>query len=443
MFASLEFCRGRYIWFLGDDDIPVVETVERSLTAIESNDVDMYIFNGMSIDINGALTSERMLKINSPYLDLSSMDDVTFACGFVYVLAGISNLIFRRSIALVDVVEEISDLPEIYSHVVWLLRCFANSRVRIVAQPLVSYRSDDPQRKLGHFKRYARRKEIGDHFIWSFGLVRLLQYLLDSGTLSAGGISRIYDGRTDGTRFRLLDEVVNQIYLQIKSGTFSKEKRNLVSRKDFGLARDFLYRVDLFSFDTMSILEELLGILERKSHDIFWRRKAINAYQRFERVFSAQFAENFYRPVKAGMLLNYRIYRTPVGFVALSDTAHHRRESVLSYIDPLEEYPDVLTGITLETVQARIVQVVEDQRSFFSRPLNLASAAWQIADGLHHIGHNALVIGQASQTLSGLRAHEVEIQRQSTFALRLLTYRLFFGPLRHAWRWIRRKMKMA
>ena len=442
MFASLELCRGRYIWFHGDDDIPVVQTVEWLLTTIESNDVDMYVFNSMSIDIDGAPTSERFLKINSSYLDLSG-DDVTFACGFVYALAGISTVIFRRSIALVDVVKEITNLQEIYSHVVWLLRCFANSRVRIVAQPLVFYRNDDPKRQFSHFKRYARRKEIGDHFIWSFGLIRLLQYLLDSGTLSAGGISRIYDGRRDGTRFRLLDETVNQIYLQMKSGIFSKEERNLVSRKDFNLARDFLYRVDLFSFDTMSILEELLSILERRQKDMFWRRKAIDACQRFERVFFAQHAENFYRPLKVGILMDYRIYRTPTGFAALSGSAHHQRESVLSYIDPLEAYPNILTGITLEAVQARIVQVVAEQINFSSRPSSLVSAASQMADGLHHIGHNMQVIGQASHTLSGLRAHEVEIQRQSTFALRLLTYRLFFGPLRHVWRWSLRKMKMA
>ncbi|MHB8248727.1 MAG: glycosyltransferase family 2 protein [Acidithiobacillus sp.] len=442
MFASLEFCRGRYIWFHGDDDIPVVGTVEWLLTTIESGDVDMYIFNSMAIDINGAPTSERFLKMNSAHVDLSG-DSVVFSCGFLYVLAGISTVVFRRSMAFADVAKEIANLQEIYAHVAWLLRCFARSRVRIVAQSLVSYRTDDTQRSFTHFKRYAKRKKIGDHFVWSFGLIRLLQYLLDSGTLSAGGISRIYDGRRDGTRFRLLDETVYQIYLQMKSGMFSKERRNLVSRKDFKLAREFLYRVDLFSFDTMSILEELLSMLERRPKDIFWRRKAINVCQRFERVFFAQHAENFYRPIKAGLLMGYRIYRTPSGFVALSDSAHHRRESVLSYIDPLEAYPDILTGITLEAVQARIVQVVAEQTNFASQPSNLVSAASQIADALHHIGHNIQVIGQASHTLSGLRAHEVEIQRQSTFALRLLTYRLFFGPLRHAWRWTRRKMKMA
>jgi glycosyltransferase involved in cell wall biosynthesis len=436
MFASLEHCRGRYIWFHGDDDIPVVQTVEWLLQTLGSDDVDMYIFNGVAIDNDGGQTSERFLKMNRTYLDLIG-DDIVFACGFLYTLAGISNVVLRRSKASGKLAKEIIGLQEIYAHVVWLLRCFSSSRVRLIAQPLVFYRVDDPQKTYDHFVRYAIRNKIGNHYVWSFGLIRLLKYLLESGTLSAEGISRIYDGRRDGTRFRALDDTIHHIYLQIKSGIFSEEKRNIVTKEEFNLARDFLYRVDLFSFDSMAVLEKLIVMQERKNKVIFWRRKVDRLCKQFEEVFRAQHKDNYYRPLRSGTLMGFRIYKTPSGFVALSNKIHHRREEILSYMDPLDEYPNVLVGESLELVQVSVARTIQDQQKLALS--NHDSAAIQVADGLYQIGHNIKIIGDLSHKLSGLRTDEIELQRQSTFALRLLTYRLLFGPLRRVWVWALKK----
>lgn len=442
MFASVEFCRGRYIWFHGDDDIPIPRTVEWLLEALVSDDVDLLISNGISIDIDGATIVDRVLKMNASHIDVIG-GDIVFACGFLNVLAGISGVVFRRSMADMTAAREISGLQEIYAHVAWLIHCFSRARVRILARPLVYYRTDDPIKTLKHFKRYAKRNGIGDHYVWSFGLIKLLNYLLDSGDLSADEIGRIYDGRRDGTRFRFIDQIVHSIYEQTLDGIKDKNPRNRVSREALKGAKDFLYRVDLFSFDTMVILDKLVDEQCRTDSNRFLRRLRTHSLSKeFERVYFAQLSDNFYRSIAVGRLMNYRIYRTPVGFVALADAVHDRRESILSHIDPVEEYPDVVTSAQLETVQHIIIEIVEQQQLMSREESgNPVTPIAEIANSMRRISDDVHASVHTADLLARLRTTEVEISRQSTYVFRLLSYRLLLAPLRRGLIFLRNHWK--
>ena len=428
MFASVELCRGRYIWFHGDDDVPIPQTINWLLASFITDEVDMYITNSVSINDNGVTIAERLLKINSPCIDVSG-GNIVFACGFLHVLAGISGVVFRRSMADVNVARELSGLQEIYAHVPWLIHSFARGRVSIIAQPLVYYRTDDPVNTLQHFKKYAKKNEIGDHYVWSFGLIKLMNYLLDSGDITVSDIALIYDGRRDGTRFRFIDEMIFQAYRQIKAGLDDTSGRNLISQQEFEYAKLFFYRVDLFSFDTLSILEKLMACKceTRNWYGFLKQYKAGKLCKKFEKVFHEQLADNFYRPLFCEKSTCYTIYRTPVGYVALADMVHNERESILSYLDPLEQYPDILTGAQIETIRNKINQVIEQQQ----RNRNRTSANHVLP--IKQIGVTMQHIGNGINALIHSREREIEIMRQSTYASRLFTYQLLMAPFRRVW----------
>lgn len=425
MFASVELCNGRYIWFHGDDDIPLAASIDGLLTGLIENDVDLYVTNSISIDIDGVILADRLLKMNAPYIDVAGAGQLVFACGFLHVLAGISGVVFRRSMVDMNAAREVSGLQEIYSHVAWLIHCFSHARIRIIARPLVYYRTDVPSQQLQHFKVYAKNKGIGDHYVWSFGLVKLLNYLLDCGDLTAADVARCYDGRRDGTRFHMLDEIIAQIYNQIKSGLKDLDSRNRVSKAEFEDAKRFLYKIDLFSFDTVSILGEILEVQDRyRGRNLYlWRYKVRALSRKFERVFRRQLADGFYRHLTVGSLRNYTIYRTPVGYAALSDEINGDRASVLSYLDPMEKYPEVLTGIEIKVVHDKIEQVVR-------RQLDLEKAFADPTLGVGNLGSALKSIGDGIHAYTASHVQEVEIARQRSYVVRLLGYRLVFVPLR-------------
>lgn len=434
MYASMDMCNGRFIWFHGDDDIPVPQTVDYLLGVLADDDVDLFITNSVSIDDSGVILADRLLKINRSYLDLNGRDMV-FACGLLHMLAGISSVVVRKSMADVTIAQAISHIQEIYSHVVWLIRCFGRARVRIISRPLVYYRTDEPIKTFRHFKKYAKRRGIGDHYIWSFGLIGLLNYLLDAGDLTGEDIGRIYDGRRDGSRFRMIDELVFQVYMQIMGAMRAGGARNRVSLSEMRGAMELFWKVDLFLFDTIVILKEIVALQNAKyGSGILIGRGRIKALcKKFEKTFFAQSEDNFYRPLVAGRLSNYRIYRTPAGFVALSDAVHHRRGEVLSYIDPLEEYPDILVGDQLAVVESRIVKAVGRERmsgSEDSQPIEYFGRKLEVAIG--RVAEDVHAIRTDSHRICGVRVQEVEIFRQGSWLLRLLTYQ-FLWPLRWAW----------
>ncbi len=433
MFASVALCQGRFIWFHGDDDIPVPDTVELLIKTLLADDVDMLISNSASIDMDGVMITDRLLKMNHSHVDLTS-GDIVFAAGFLHILAGISGVVFRKAMADVALARSISEVQEIYAHVVWLLRCFSRARVRILGQPLVYYRTDDPRKTLRHFEKYARTKGIGDHSVWSFGLIRLLNILLESGDLRAADIGRIYDGRRDGTRFRLVDQIIHQLYLQVRASRSDASTRNRVSDEMLRQAMSFLFKVDLFSFDTLSLLQAILTIQNRNPgfKGVFVRRELARLYKQFEKTYFAQLSENYYRPLRIGRSVNYTIYRTPVGFVALSEAAHAWREQVLSFLDPMEVYPEILVDATLEALHHKVAQVVASQQLLAGDEAVSGAPKKSLESTLLRITEDLHAIRSVNQELVGLRAQEMEIARQSSYLLRLLTYRPLL-PLRHAW----------
>lgn len=440
MFASLEFCNGRYVWFHGDDDIPVPETIDWLIQNIESNDVDMYVFNTQLIDVHGAPISDRTLKINQHFVDITG-DDLVFACGFSYSLAGVSNVVFRRSMADLKCIEEICGIQEIYSHVTWLIRCYAKGAVRLSSKFLVYYRNDDPEKTYQHFQKYAKKTGIPDRFVWGVGLAGHLMYLVDTGTLTYKGIAAIYDGRRDGTRFRLVDEIIMQIFLQVKNYIEHGADRQYISRDVFSLVKSFLYRVDLFLYDILSVIDNLFIIAEKRKSGAIGGLRAkkisVEMYGLFEEIFYGQLEPNFYRQIYVCRFMNYTIYRTPCVFVAIADSSLPERARILSYIDPVDERLEVLVESSISDVEEKIRISIGIFKEKLMESAHLSIPLYEISGSLRDLSDSAQLISKSKKSVSDLRHLSTEMLRQSTFVFRLVFWRILFSPLRYALRFAR------
>lgn len=432
MFASVEFCRGRYVWFHGDDDIPIPGNIESLLSHLHSDEVDLFVTNSITIDAFGKKISDRIFKINNEFVDFTG-GKVVCACGFIAGFAGISGVVFRKSMADISVANNISKIQEIYAHVAWLIHCFSQAKIRVLSQPLVYYRVDEEVNTFNHFVKYAKRIGVGNYYVWSFGLIKLLNYLLDSGDLSARDISMIYDVRRNGTRFRLVDQIIYSIFLQIKDSVKDRDPRSFVSQEDIRFATDFFYKIDIFSFDTLTILEEIVSIHSRKSsvYKLSVSSRTAKLFRQFQNTFNAQISDNFYRPVTVELVKGYRIYETPVGYVAISDSVHTRIESILCYIDPVDDYPDIITSQSIYDLRNKIIYKMDSSEPDDNlNDLTIYKSFEKVLLSLRSINNSIISISKVGNELADMKAHENEIYRQSTFALRLLTFKLFFNAKR-------------
>ena len=435
MFGAVDLCRGRFIWFHGDDDIPILNTIEIVLGMLAADEADLVVANSVSIDTQGIVIADRVLKINAAYLDVD-MSRAVWACGFSYVLAGISAVIFRRSMVDTVVSQEIANVQTIYAHVAWLIRSFTKGRIRILSAPLVYYRTDDPEKTLEHFKRYAEQNSVGDYEIWSFGLIRLLRYLWEHRCLTLVDLSRIYDGRRDGTRFRLIDEVIFQMYRQVRAG-LDGGARNEVPKQDFVKAKEFLCSVDLFAHDRLFILDKLAGEADKL--------KQKKLCQEFEIMFERQRESSFYRPLLVECLQNYKIYQTPVKFVALSNAACGRRAEILSWLDPLEEGLDVIVDTSLVGVRGKIDNIERRRRGWLfagngAEWVNGEAKVGGIAYSVNLVGMELRHLSEEVRRNGTLNAQGLEMGRQNTYLWRALSYHLVGARLGKVWRKIRRRI---
>ena len=442
MFASLQFCRGKYVWFHGDDDIPVPETIDWLIQDLSSEHVDMYVFNTQSIDVNGAPISDRTLRINSDYVDFFSGDDLVFACGFSYSLAGVSNVVFKRSMADLGCIDEITKIQEIYSHVTWLIRCYSSGVIRLSSKFLVYYRNDHPDKTYKNFQKYAKNTGIPDRHVWGIGLAGHLEYLVDVGALSYRGVGTIYDGRRDGTRFRLVDEIVMQMFLQVKNYVDNGDDRQYVSREHFASIRAFLYKVDLFLYDSLSVLDDIFVVSEKRKHGgmgrFAARRVCSDLNPLFERVFYGQLGANHYRAMYVRRFMDYTIYRTPCVFVAIADASLSKRARVLSYIDPVEEFPGVLVGVDARDVEKKVLASIELFKSNFLVSANCLTPWYEISESLHNLSDSVSVISHSQKMVSDLRHQSTEMLRQASFLIRLVFWRIPFAPFRYGSHLMRR-----
>jgi len=358
LFRSLSFAQGEYVWFLGDDDVIHLVNFESTYELLERGQHDLIIFNSALISPRGAVVSLQSMPMNGVELE-SSVSKLVETIGLLFTFAGVSNVIQRTSKISVETGLEWLGVSKIYSHVAWMVDAHRDSKAVFVNSPLVFYRQNDYS--TGHWERVAEKQEVPNLYFWSLGIVRLLNKLVARGALQAIQAGLIFELAGDGSRYRLLDDIVFKTYQQLELWAKTGEDRQKLTTSELAEILDFCQRCDPMLFDIVRAIErghealqatmtkpygdvraQLLETFSREFIDLYTQRQA-----------SGQFFTRF-----AGSLHGYDVYRTPKACVAIIQGDVALREKVLRVVDPISSGARVLVGETMQDVDAQVRAVV-------------------------------------------------------------------------------------
>ncbi len=359
IFHSAELCRGTFIWFLGDDDIPNLSTVLHLLRLLQSDRYDFLFFNSLYVDAHAGNLDSWFLDMNREIFE-APFSAIAPALGFISTLAGLSNVVCRRSRLDKTTWPEIVKVSYIYSHVVWWYLSFNGGRAAIVNRPLVSYRVDDSGAIGVDFRTVATKSEVGDHHFWTVGLIRLFIFMEERGAITANQIRNIWERRRDGSAFRLLDDIFSQFFSQVILGVRSDEKRNRLTDEVFNLCRRWFLRVDPSSFEGMKVIELVHAATRLPKEDA--ESRAVWVTQDFEALFVHRLKRSHRYLNIVSRYKGYDIYVHISGYVAIAWTSLVDRQDLLRRIDLPENDNDIVVGSDEPTLHKRIDELLEAMR---------------------------------------------------------------------------------
>jgi glycosyltransferase involved in cell wall biosynthesis len=414
IFHSISGCRGEYVWILGDDDIPNLDTFRQAVEVVRSKQYDFIFYNSMFIDANGGVTGGQLARINT---DLLEVDFTAGACavGLTSNFAGLSNVMFRKEDVLKVDFEEVLRNTNVYSHVAWWLIAFQGGKMAVINQPLVMYRVDEDEKIFKHFQKLAKRTNVGDYYFWSIGLVRLLTYLENQGALTAEDIRNNWEFRREGGAYRLIDNISHLIHQQIRTGALLQERRNKMSNAQLDECLNWLLRIDPGFFECAERIRDIYAArdsveIERlsaefeilRNHKILTGNRYLGQIGRYE---------------------GYAIYKHLRGFVAFSDTMPIDYQDFLRTLDPRPMGEDILTHETLPELR-EIIRGHAERKSRRTRRLSPhAEGMHRAASAVERLASNADLMNAQIARIEHRSFAEIgqglEIYRQASLLWRL------------------------
>ena len=343
---STQLCKGEFIWFLGDDDITVIDGFEQNYNLLSKRDADYFLFNPAITNHRGNLEILQNIRINRPEIR-TSIHGLIALVGLQFTLAGLSNQIIRRRMLDVDRGLFYLRKSPIYSHVAWIVDALGGKRSEercvLVNRPLVYYRENDYSD--GHWRRRAAREKIGDHYCWCGGLVKLLSALIEEKQLTPAEVGGIFEVDRNGGRYRLIDDVLFKYFNQLQTArAYPSEPRQRITDEEFATAEMFFYSVDPTTYDLVKLLGELRALVGK-------RREFDRSAARFEKVFRERQSAGQFAPFVSQVAYGYEIIKTPLQYVAIRQGVG--REAVMQTIDPLSRGDEVLVAENLDGLLAQ------------------------------------------------------------------------------------------
>ncbi len=365
IFSGVQYARGEYIWFLGDDDIPRFEGLKNLIELTRARAADFFVFNFRVVDDDGRVASLSQIR-GAPCDYEGGVTDIIKRVGLINMLSGWSILVARREMLDVDAAYDIRDVSPIYSHCFWFLKCFRDARCRFVATPLVDYRVFH---HTGGWSKYTKENGVGYLYYWHVGLLKLYQWALNDGLLTPEDISKIYEYRHNGTKYRGIDEIAFKLIEQAEAYVTFKSKRELLSRADFAFAVEILVTIDL------SILDVCLKI--EKIYETLWGRSISNeenlekyktAKKNAEQLLWSRTADLF-NPFFVELIYGYCVYHYNDTWIGIRCDALSFVDAVFSQLMPQAMEPGVLVASSRVRLMRRLGEMPEVAEPVGERPL--------------------------------------------------------------------------
>ena len=347
VFAGIRHARGEFVWFLGDDDIPRLQTVKQLIALAQADAADFFVFNFRVVDELGRLATVGQVR-GAPANYTGRLADIIKRIGMINMLSGWSIIVARRSMLDVSVAYKIREVSPIYSHCFWFLSCFSQARSMFVANPLVDYRVFHAQ---GGWKSYTEQSNVGYLYYWHLGLLRLMNMAMKRGLLTARDISEIFEYRHNGTKYRAINEITFKLIEQAGVYVATRNARELLSPKDLEEAISTLLDIDLTLGDVCLAMVKMYDTLRAEGPvDVKGYERA-----RVECVALLMTREgDLYEPFFIAMVMGYCIYNYGGQWIGVRVDALQWLDSVFSQFKPRAMPPGILVGVSRASLLRRI-----------------------------------------------------------------------------------------
>lgn len=238
---------GEFVWLLSDDDVLLRPAYARlrTLLADPRQAFDCLVFDDAEGDdcerlvdaqdhtIHGELQGVLHRLEREGYVEFV---EFVQRHGLTNYCALISRYVMRREL-LVGAVELYAPTSIIYSHIFGFMERLHRRRVLFVRDALVWRR---PSAVSKRFANLARSRGWYLYRAWTRGLVDLSMLFEQHCGLPTGWLGLVHERRNDGTTYRLLDEVAQQICRQLAFALMVREPAELMPGEDLALLSSYL-----------------------------------------------------------------------------------------------------------------------------------------------------------------------------------------------------------
>lgn len=315
LFSIIPLATGKYIWPLGDDDIPIYAGFEKMVKLCRSQIYDAMTWNSQVIGIEGEPLGHSRINMNVDELQISYNNFIE-RTGYWSISAGISLTVFKNELNNFDYLSEVMDLKSpIYSHVSYYIGIFHDKKFAFINKDLVLYqtnRHDVIVSKKNHWKKHSENSGYFYRYPWTLGMVIQLKFLEKKNIIQSSFFDNILDISHFGRRFKLAENLIamliEQRILELENNV--KIKMNYQQVEEIvGYLQTHVpryartYELILSTIDQKSRASKKRSILDLNNHlnflNLSWTRLPFHG---------------FYRYTKSNLLY----YETPLGWIAIT-----------------------------------------------------------------------------------------------------------------------------
>jgi glycosyltransferase involved in cell wall biosynthesis len=250
---SFQYCGGKYVFILGDDDIISKDVLETMLSILrkDKNNISALIFNNISSSNALSKLSDNVLKKESYEIEgMIFAENVVFRAqysdllkdlGLITTMAFISRYVIRK-----DLLRDFSsyiNISRIYSHVFAFLDFFQKEDVIVVDLPL-TIRGDSQVEE--RFDNMSNSTSQAAYFSWHYGLLKHIDNAIKNNFLSSSWLFDVKEINEDGSRFYLWSYILRMMVMQMGAYLGSFNSKEILDSKCLDL---------MVSLDNSHVLE--------------------------------------------------------------------------------------------------------------------------------------------------------------------------------------------
>ena len=299
IFWVIQQISGEYVWFLGDDDIPIEDGVRKLTKIVNQKNFDCLTFNGVR---DNSKNDKSIKMINHKKSYRGKLQYFYENSGLLNGPASISLYVTKREFLSEKYINEIQDLnAPIYSHLTFFLRSFSNANFAYFPIDIIQHaKSDKKQAKIfsPNWVTFAQNSGNFYFFPWTLGLLRNISYLIKSKAITEDFLSRIMETDPRSRRYQLLPQIED--YIRLAFITRQKNLRQITESEVLEL-RQLVSEIPGFSKELKSFVSaevlsrEILKIYPHMNPKTqYWRNKVMVLKYRFVVVFRQMLKDFFW-----------------------------------------------------------------------------------------------------------------------------------------------------